>query len=78
MGCRRGARDVTLVVAGGLVAALLGERIAGALGWWSYSASMPLVPLVAVGAAPFVQLAALTLAAFGLLRALGPCPSRAT
>ena len=76
--CRRDARDTALVAGAGLVAATLGERIAGTLGWWSYSALMPLVLYLNVGAAPFVQLAALTLATLELLRPLSPCLPRAT
>lgn len=64
--------DLTLVVAGGTLSAVLGERIIQALGWWSYSSLMPLVPGLGVGAAPFVQLAALTVFTVELMRAFRP------
>ncbi|WP_198296472.1 hypothetical protein [Deinococcus sp. DB0503] len=73
--CRRDAWDVALVVASGCLAAVMGERVAQALGWWSYSPSMPRVPGLGVGAAPLVQVAVLAVITFEALRALGPCHS---
>lgn len=67
---RRTVRDVTLIVTTGLVAATLGERLTGALEWWSYSSLMPMVPLLGVGVVPFVQLSILTVVAVELLRHL--------
>lgn len=64
--------DLTLVVMGGMLSAFLGERISLALGWWSYSSLMPLVPGLGVGVVPFVQLAALTVVTFEVMRAFGP------
>lgn len=64
--------DLTLVVAGGALSAVLGEWITQALGWWSYSSLMPLVPGLGVGVAPFVQLAALTVVTLELMHAFEP------
>ncbi|WP_075831536.1 hypothetical protein [Deinococcus marmoris] len=69
---RRRLLDLTLVVMGGTLSAFLGERITLALGWWSYRPLMPLVPGLGVGVVPFVQLAALTVVTFEIMRAFGP------
>lgn len=74
--CQRDARDVGWVVAGGLLAAVLGERLSQAWDWWSYSPLMPLVPLVRVGVVPLVQLAVLTVATFEIVRYAGLRGSR--
>lgn len=68
----RSLLDLTLVVTGGMLSAFLGEWITLALGWWSYSSLMPLVPGLGVGVVPFVQLAALTVVTFEIMRAFGP------
>ncbi|OLV17285.1 hypothetical protein BOO71_0005002 [Deinococcus marmoris] len=60
------------MVMGGTLSAFLGERITLALGWWSYRPLMPLVPGLGVGVVPFVQLAALTVVTFEIMRAFGP------
>ncbi|CAM3419066.1 hypothetical protein DESA109040_11830 [Deinococcus saxicola] len=64
--------DLMLVVTGGTLSAFLGERITLALGWWSYSSLMPLVPGLGVGVVPFAQLAVLTIVTFEIMRAFGP------
>lgn len=74
--CQRDARDVGWVVTGGLLVAVLGERLSQAWGWWSYSSLMPLVPLIGVGVVPLVQLAVLTVATFETVRSAGLCGSR--
>lgn len=74
--CQRNACDVGWVVAGGLLAAVLGERLSQAWGWWSYSSLMPLVPLIRVGVVPLVQLAALTLLTFEVIRGFAPRSQR--
>lgn len=69
---RRDACDLAWVVVGGLLAAVLGERVTRAFGWWSYSDRMPLVPGLDVGVAPLVQRAVLTVVTFDLARHVAP------
>lgn len=49
-------RRTALFVAIGLVATVIAERLAtGVLGRWQYAETMPLVPVLEVGLAPFAQ-----------------------
>ena len=58
-----------LGVIGGTTAVVV-ELIALSFGWWSYGASMPLVPKLDVGLLPVMQLGFLTPLTFLLLRDL--------
>jgi len=75
--CARDARDVLLVIAAGVLTSTLGESMGQTLGWWSYSALMPLMPGLGVGTAPLVQLAILSIVTFEVLRALNLCAQHA-
>jgi len=65
----RGA-DTLIILAIGITAASLIERSALSAHKWAYSAAMPLVPFLAVGLSPFVQLALLSLATYAIVAKL--------
>lgn len=53
---RRTWKDLLAVLGAGMLFAVGAELVATQLGWWTYSSSMPVVPVLGVGLSPFVQL----------------------
>lgn len=64
------AAIAALTIAIGLGYTVLSERMNVALGYWAYAASMPIVPVLGVGLAPFAQWIAVPLATFWFLSRL--------
>ncbi|MCJ8163270.1 hypothetical protein MKJ04_00340 [Pontibacter sp. E15-1] len=54
-------RKVLLALSVSMVTAVTMEKIPLLLGWWGYSARMPLLPWVQVGLTPFLQISLLPL-----------------